>query len=536
MLSFDEMKSGAGKVLALLRKAVTSEWMMLFEVLLAAVLFLAKKEVECVVTFVYIISAKLILSDDSLSAFLPFLLIGLVVLRLYDSFDRFMSLKFVMGVPAVLGVLFHFFFYRVKPHKGALTKGYLALSVALVLGGLFSLPVSHYFSGTSLYYMFGLGFGMLLLYSALYYKLDPHCAYDMKEYVAKTAFYSAAYCVFIIAVQYFSNLSVISTGWEFSLNALSSIGNNLSTTVLMTMPFCFYLSRKKGVRGAAAFVVGVLSCVASVLSLSRGGLIFTSATCLFYVLFALYKYKDTRVRNAIALGVLVLIAVVIILVWRKEVVKLFEEGIVPTSTKVRLALIGASFATVLFTAFAYALFKMKDGKKLRISVCVAAGAAVLALVAMIALWDKVKELAVEMDSYRGRMMIVAANNFKKYPIFGTGIGYRGLRDIYANKEGMFGCYHCLPVQVVGSMGLVGVAAYLYMLKARFSALRRAPDKEYAAIVFFSYLGLVYMSFVNPGIFCPVVYGLQLAIYYISAERSGEFDLSGENRVLTKQVD
>ncbi len=514
-------KISAGKILALLRKAAISEWAMIFETLLAAVFFLTKTEVACVVTFVYIISVKLIISDDSLSTFLPFLLIGLVVLRLYDSFDTFMSLKFVMGVPAVIGVLFHFFFYRVKPSKGALTKGYLAVSCALLLGGLFSIPASHYFSGTSLYYMFGLGFGMLLLYSALYNKMNPRREYDIKAYVSKTAFYCAAYSVFIIAVQYFSNWTSIETGWEFSLNALSSIGNNLSTTVLMTMPFCFYLSREKGVRGAAAFVVGVLACLASVLSLSRGGLIFTTATCAFYIVFALVKYKDTRVRNAIALCSIALVSLAVCLIWRKGMHILFSEGIVPSSTKVKIALFGVSFLAALFMAYVYALFKMKSKKKILIHVCVIGGLALAALVIGIAAWDKVKTLAVEMDTYRGNMMIIAAENFKKYPIFGTGIGYRGLRGVYANKEGMFGCYHCLPVQVVGSMGLFGVAAYLYMLKERLMALRRAPDKEYAAIVLFSYLGLLYMSLVNPGIFCPVVYGLQLAMYFISAERSGE---------------
>ena len=57
----------------------------------------------------------------------------------------------------------------------------------------------------------------------------------------------------------------------------------------------------------------------------------------------------------------------------------------------------------------------------------------------------------------------------------------------------------------------------------------AQDKEYAAIVLFSYLGLVYMSLVNPGIFCPLVYGLQLVVYFISAEKSGEIPSGNEIR-------
>ena len=93
---------------------------------------------------------------------------------------------------------------------------------------------------------------------------------------------------------------------------------------------------------------------------------------------------------------------------------------------------------------------------------------------------------------------------------------------------MFGCYHCLPVQVIGSMGLVGAVAYLFMFRERIKTLLSSPDKEYSAIVLFSYLGLLYMSMVNPGIFCPVVYGLQLAVYFISAERADESPAEAQN--------
>lgn len=521
MLSFESGKKSAGKLLALLRRWAVSEWSMLFETILAAVFFLTNAEVAGVVTFVYIIAAKLILSDDSLGTFLPFLLIGLIVLRLYDSFDTFMSLKFVMGVPAVVGVLFHFFFYRVKPQKGALSKGYLALSFALALGGLFSLPAAHYFSGTSAYYVLGLGFGMLALYSALYRKLDPRNEYDIKEHVAWISFYAAAFSVFIIAVQYLGNLSEISKGWEFSLTKLSSLGNNLCTTVLMTSPFCFYLSGKKGFRGALAFLVGVLSAFAAVFSLSRGGLLFVPATVLFYALFALVRYKSVRKRNAILLFIVLAAFLAIFFIWKNDFKKLFAEGFVPSSLKVRLALIGAAVLTFVLTAYAYYLFRMKNAKKRRVHFLCLGGLFLLCFAFFLAFWDKIKVLAVEVDSYRGNMMIIAARNFKTFPFFGTGIGYRGLRGVYENKQGMFGCYHCLPVQIVGSMGLFGAAAYAFMLKERLTALSKAPDGEYASIVLFSYLGLLFMSLVNPGIFCPVVYGLQLAIYFISAERSGE---------------
>jgi len=77
------------------------------------------------------------------------------------------------------------------------------------------------------------------------------------------------------------------------------------------------------------------------------------------------------------------------------------------------------------------------------------------------------------------------------------------------------------VQIVGSMGLVGVVAYAYMFRQRISLLRGCKDRDFALAVFFSYLGILQISLVEPGIFCPLVYGLQITMYFIAAERAEE---------------
>ena len=522
MERIEGFKTGAGKLLALLRKVMFGEVWMAAETLAAALFFLFGQEVAGVVFFVYVISFKLIVSDDSLCGFLPFLLIGLMVLRLYDSFARFMALKFVMGVPAVFGVLFHFIFYRKKPHLGGLSKGYLSVAVALALGGLFSLPLTHYFSGTSIYYTYGLGFGLLLLYSLLVRGLNPHNAYDIKEFVAKTAFYCAAFAVFIIAVQYLGNLRDISEGgWEFSEKHLSSLANNLSTTVLLTMPFLFYLSRKGGARGAAAFALGVLEGLASVLSLSRGGMIFSSAMCAYLVVHTLRTDKAGRKRDLVILGAIAAAAILIVALCRKQLAVLYGEGIVNSGKTVKVIFFGAALFAFAVTAYVRYLFRIKDKKKRLAHLAILSSLFVVGLAVFIVKFDSLQPLLIKADYYRGNMMIVAAKNFKIYPIFGTGIGYRGLRSIYQNKEGMFGCYHCLPVQIVGSLGLVGVAAYLFMFRERLSVLSKGKNAAFSDAVLFSYLGLLWISLVNPGIFCPVVYGLQLAVYFIAAERGDE---------------
>jgi len=518
MKSIGEFKASAGRIISAMRKFFVSELCMACETLLAALFFLLKQEVLGVVVFVYIISLKLMVSDDSLSPFLPFLLIGLMVLRLYDSFDRFMAWKVLMGIPAVISVLFHFVFYRKVPRKGSLTKGYVAISFALALGGLFSLPAAHYFSGTSLYYTYGLGFGMLLLYALLLHGVNPHEEYDIREYIAQTAFYCGLFTLFMIAVQYLENLAMISDGWRFSVNKLSAMSNNLSTTVLLTMPFLFYLSRKGGLRGTASFVVGVLEGFAAVLSLSRGGIIFASAMCAFLVLFTLVQDKAGRKRNLIALAGVFVAAGAVYLIFRKELGDLFLQGIVASDLKLKLIYLGGAIGSALLTAYAYYLFKLEDHKKRQAHLWILGSLAVLFVALFIVFFDKLKDILVSADYYRGNMLIIAAKNFKKYPFFGTGMGYRGLRVVYANKSGMFGCYHCLPVQIVGSMGLFGVVAYLYMFRERLRTLKRSHDPVFAATVLFSYLGILLMSLVNPGIFCPVVYMLQLNLYFIAAER------------------
>ena len=517
----------AGKWLAFLRKAIFGDIWMAAETLLAAIFFLLGQEVIGVVVFVYLISFKLVISDDSLCAFLSFLLVGLMVLRLYDSFDRFMSLKFVMGVPAVFGVFFHFIFYRKRPYKGGLTKGYLAISFALAFGGLFSIPVSHYFSGTALYYTYGLGFGMLLLYSLMVRGVNPRGEYDIREYVAKTAFFCALYSIFIIALQYLANLSLIDEGWKFSVEKLSSLSNNLSTTVLLTMPFLFYLSRKGGARGGVAFAVGVLEGLASVLSLSRGGIIFDTAMCLFLIGFTLWKDRRGRRRNVAILSVILVAILAVYLSFRKEINDLFREGIVATSPLIQLAFFAAALFAIVATAYFYYLCRLRSRRKRRVHVAILASLILVFFAIFLAEFSRLESILVRADSYRGGMMAIAVDNFKVFPFFGTGIGYRGLRGVYENKEGMFGCYHCLPVQVVGSMGLFGAAAYLYMFRERIRLLKRSKDKEFAATVLFSYVGLLWISLVNPGIFCPVVYGLQLTVYFIAAERTGDFPKNPE---------
>lgn len=107
-------------------------------------------------------------------------------------------------------------------------------------------------------------------------------------------------------------------------------------------------------------------------------------------------------------------------------------------------------------------------------------------------------------------------NFRTAPIFGTGLGYLGNDDIFGRKQGAINWFHMFPVQIIGSMGLFGVLAWGYQLLVR---ARIAFDlrKSEHFVWPLCYLGLLLMSMVNPGEFCPLPYGALAVAFFVLAE-------------------
>lgn len=116
----------------------------------------------------------------------------------------------------------------------------------------------------------------------------------------------------------------------------------------------------------------------------------------------------------------------------------------------------------------------------------------------------------------GRMMDDLRSNY----LFGRGLGYRGNEDLYKPREGAMNWYHMMIPQIVGSLGLVGVAAYGLQLSLRvYTIFRRASVFKLAMGV--SYAGLFLMSQVNPGEFCPIPYAFLAVLLFVMAELRDE---------------
>lgn len=114
---------------------------------------------------------------------------------------------------------------------------------------------------------------------------------------------------------------------------------------------------------------------------------------------------------------------------------------------------------------------------------------------------------------RYKLLERAKTLFGQSPVFGHGLGYTGNIDLYRPRTGAMCWYHMMIPQIVAGLGLVGCAGYGYQLfcrvRASLTAIRRGEGRTrgMALALSLSYIGVLLMSQVNPGLFCPIPYAL-----------------------------
>ncbi|MDR1464182.1 MAG: O-antigen ligase family protein [Oscillospiraceae bacterium] len=111
----------------------------------------------------------------------------------------------------------------------------------------------------------------------------------------------------------------------------------------------------------------------------------------------------------------------------------------------------------------------------------------------------------------------ALEDFRRHPLFGTGLGYMGNRDVHLSAKFALCWYHCEPLQILASLGLAGAAAYLFQLVVRLRILLRRRTIFHITL-FVAYAGIEMMSLVNPGVFAPIPYLLVVTMFLVVAEK------------------
>jgi len=428
------------------RRFCESIWFSLLLFAYAALIVLVKGEVWGILSFAFIISLLLVVCEDITVTTLPFLLACTFVLKCYNSFNTFIVFA-PLGVIPIGAFLFHFIKYR-RPYKiGKSFFGIAAVAVAITAGGALFISPEDYLSGTSLFYIAGLGIGMVATYLLMKSQFVERDTYSLRERLFAIFFIAGLFGVFMIGAHYVENFQAL---WEArTINIQWS--NNLSTLMMFFLPIPFYYALSKN---RFFIFFGFLFYLAIVMTGSRGGLIMGGIELFLCCLFVSVYDKPLR------------------------------------------------YVTFFLCAAGLVFLAMNTDALLRVFSF--SGDSAL----------------ISEEEPRFQSMFRAIKDFLANPVFGKGLGYTGNVDLYSPVKGAANWYHMMPFQIIGSLGLVGVAAYGYQFFGRIRLIFKKPSPS-SLTLGLSYAGILLMSMVNPGEFCPIPYELLAVLLFIFLELPNE---------------
>lgn len=125
----------------------------------------------------------------------------------------------------------------------------------------------------------------------------------------------------------------------------------------------------------------------------------------------------------------------------------------------------------------------------------------------------------EKNEARWQLFFRSFEDFAANPLFGKGLCYAGNADLYQSKQGGMNWYHMFLPQIVGSLGICGILAWGWQLYTRVKLSFRARNTPEFAFAF-CYFGLLLMSQVNPGEFCPLPYAFCAVLCFVALEPEG----------------
>ena len=436
--------------------------------LLACHIVLENDEVNGVVIFAYIAGATLLLSSRLTDAMLPALLLCVFSTRCYGSADTFLA-KAPYFVLPVIAIIAHFIIYRKIYAKniriGRSFFGLCAVTLAVTLGGLGTIPASDYFAGGALYYVFGLGIGMV----AFYLLVKANFTAESGKEVARVMYIIGLFACFCV-------LRFYAADWELFLETRRFIyfqsKNNLATFLMLAMPFPLFYSSRRYVDILS--VVLIYAC--TVLTGSRGGLLMgTVEFGVILVMFAIFD--NSRIFNNFFYAFIIIGFVYLTITYLPDIAAFYDFHLNVSEDA---------------SAWEY----------------------------LMALKDHIIKDDGSSSEARVKLIERMVEDFKSNPIFGTGIGYTGNTDIYNPQKGAMNWYHMWFAQVIGGLGIVGILAYGYQLIERIITFFKNMSLLNFTFLL-AYFGLFIMSQVNPGEFCPMPYTALAVTFFIAMEKDSD---------------
>lgn len=234
---------------------------------------------ECMYVYVFICVVLLIFCDDLMSVLPPILFTLQISVAYYKDYSALTQYMWYAIVPFALAMLFNLIYYRRPTVKGRFLYPLIAVSAALIAGGIGSITLEEYTSPTGLYYMLGLGVAQVLIYLLTVSRLQNRRSYDRVERIAQLLYAAGLVFVIVIVDFYIENLGIF---LEKGRVLFFKPRNYVTSVFLMAIPSVCILIKKSDL-----YLIGTaLMYTAMVFTGSRSGLLFGTfllVLCCIYI-------------------------------------------------------------------------------------------------------------------------------------------------------------------------------------------------------------------------------------------------------------
>lgn len=279
-----------------------SRWYFPSLLVLATTFLVLDQQVMGVAALLVVTTALLALCPDAMAALCPFMMLFLLAGPEYDDLSVFMPCV-PLALPLLLAALLHLSLWPQTLRVGRSGYGLMLVSLATVFGGSGVISQQDYFRPLSLYYVGGLGVGLLVLYVLFRSHLARQRSYDLCDRFM-AVFYTIGLLTIALVLTHYGHhwAEFLELGGVLNFN----YRNFCATVLLTTLPMPFYFARKNRWH----LLVALLFETALVLSGSRSALLFgavlTVLCCLYLVRYGVVSRRMMLVMGAITVAIMFL--------------------------------------------------------------------------------------------------------------------------------------------------------------------------------------------------------------------------------------
>lgn len=422
--------------------------------------------VDCTVAALAVICVlamlTLLFTDNPAGLFLPIMCSLTVVRHLTEKQTLALIPCFVLVFACVV-----FFVVRNFPKKFRLGKMFypqVAVSVALLMGGIGAISSENYLRALPL--VLALGLGVLAIYF-LFLNFMKSEQTDAPLHFAKVfACVGFIICAELLTVIIQSGKSPSQWAdcyWDVGWGNRNMIATFLNFCIVM----CLYLCTREKKFGFVYMLAAFVQTLFLLLTMSRGGILFGVISVIVGVVMCILK--GSRKQLLICLGAVCGAALIVCAIFHKQVGSLFS-GVVERFSEISI--------------------RIEGGK-----------------------------LVIDGTSWRGGddgLYDKAIELFKTYPIFGGGVGHVVVKNNVNFAE--MDWFHSTIFEIMASMGVLGILCYAFYYTARFYVIFRKGTikNKFPLFVFISWIAFEGQSLVDVGVLEPV-YMIFIALQMVMVE-------------------